>query len=153
MAKNSSYSIDRNIYGTEKSIVNIKKTNSGKNGERIADAKKAQGATNTNVNFMLNRYGAANYNTSTSLSDYYSGNILSYIKSTCSQWLYRYEMYAYEEEDGWEHAYIGTKQLENAFYEVGSGDTVSLINGQLWACTFQQGQGDNQNLYLKCQKQ
>lgn len=147
MAKNSSYSIDRNIYGTEKSIVNIKKTNSGKNGERIADAKKAQGATNTNVNFMLNRYGAANYNTSTSLSDYYSGNILSYIKSTCSQWLYRYEMYAYEEEDGWEHAYIGTKQLENAFYEVGSGDAVSLINGQLWACTFQQGQGDNQNLY------
>lgn len=147
MVKNSSYSIDRNIYGTEKSIVNIKKTNSGKNGKRIADAKKAQGATNTNVNFMLNRYGAANYNTSTSLSDYYSGNILSYIKSTCSQWLYRYEMYAYEEEDGWEHAYIGTKQLENAFYEVGSGDAVSLINGQLWACTFQQGQGDNQNLY------
>ncbi len=148
MTKNSSYTIDRSTYSTEKSVVNLKKTNSGKYGQRIADATSKQGATESNVNFALNRYGETNYSTSTVLSDYYSGNLLSYLQNTCTNWLYRYEMYAYEQEDGYEHAYIGTKKLENKFYEVGErGNAVTGVDGQLWAGTFQQGQGDTHRLY------
>ena len=69
MTKSSSYTIDRSTYSTEKSVVNLKKTSSGKNGQRIADATSKQGATESNVNFALNRYGETNYSTSTSLSD------------------------------------------------------------------------------------
>ena len=151
MTKNSSYTIDRSTYRTEKSIVNLEKTSSGKYGKKIADATKAQGGKDNNVNFVLNRDKSTNYtnySTSTSLSDYYSGNLLSYLKNTCANWLYRYEMYAYEEKDGYEHAYIGTKALENKFYDLGEkGHAVTGIDGQLWAGTFQQGQGDIHRLY------
>ena len=146
MTKSSSYTIDRNVYTTEQSKVNITKTSSGKNGQCIADATAAQGGKDSNVNFVKSRNGT-NYSTATSFSNYYSGNLLSYLQNTCTNWFYRYEMYAYEQEDGWEHAYIGTSKLEDVFYTVDKGGPVKDIEGQLWACTFQQGKGDNQNLY------
>ena len=148
MQATDDYKIDRNIYITERSKVNIQKTASGANGERIADATGSQGSTTTNVNFGLNRYGQANYSTSSRLDTYYSGNVLAYLKNTCTDWLYRYEMYAYEEVDGYEHAYIGTVKLEKDFYNIAStDDAVHYINGQLWACSFLQGQKDTHNLY------
>lgn len=147
MKKNSSYTINRNTYSTEISYVNVAKTASGKNGKQIADATGDQGSKKSNVNFITSRFGT-NYSTSTKLSDYYSGNLLTYLEKTCGSWLYRYEMYAYEQEDGWEHAYIGTEPVQDTFYDVGTnGDAVKNLAGQLWACTFQQGKGDNQNLY------
>ena len=146
MTKSSSYTIDRSVYTTEQSKVNITKTSSGNNGQCIADATTAQGGKDSNVNFVKSRNGT-NYSTATSFSNYYSGNLLSYLQKTCTNWFYRYEMYAYEQEDGWEHAYIGTKKLEDVFYTVDKGGPVKDIEGQLWACTFQQGKRDTHNLY------
>ena len=148
MPKSSSYTIDKSIYTTEVSKVNVAKTNSGQNGKRIADTDSGQGGSRTKVHFLLNRYKEENYHTSTLLSDYYQGNVLSYIQSTCSNWLYRYEMYAYEHEDGYEHAYIGTKKVENQHYDISDEEAaVKGVDGQLWACSFLQGQKDTHNLY------
>ena len=148
MKTGSGYKIDRKIYTEEKSKVNVAKTNSGTNGKRIADTDSGQGGSRTKVHFLLNRYKEENYHTSTSLSDYYQGNVLSYIQSTCSNWLYRYEMYAYEHEDGYEHAYIGTKKVNNQHYDISNEKAaVNGIDGQLWACSFLQGEKDTHNLY------
>ena len=148
MPKSSSYTIAKSIYTKEVSKVNVAKTNSGTNGKRIADTDSGQGGSRTKVHFLLNRYKEENYHTSTSLSDYYQGNVLSYIQSTCSNWLYRYEMYAYEHEDGYEHAYIGTKKVNNQHYDISNEKAaVNGIDGQLWACSFLQGEKDTHNLY------
>ena len=148
MPKSSSYTIAKSIYTTEVSKVNVAKTNSGQNGKRVADTDSGQGGSRTKVHFLLNRYKEENYHTSTSLSDYYQGNVLSYIQSTCSNWLYRYEMYAYEHEDGYEHAYIGTKKVNNQHYDISNEKAaVNGIDGQLWACSFLQGEKDTHNLY------
>ena len=148
MPKSSSYTIAKSIYTTEVSKVNVAKTNSGQNGKRIADTDSGQGGSRTKVHFLLNRYKEENYHTSTLLSDYYQGNLLSYIQSTCSNWLYRYEMYAYEHEDGYEHAYIGTKEVNNQHYDISNEKAaVKDIDGQLWACSFLQGEKDTHNLY------
>ena len=135
MPKSSGYTIAKSVYTTEVSKVIVAESK-GKNGIRIADASKDQGAKDTTVNFVKSRFGT-NYSNSSTLSSYYSGNVLTYLKNTCSNWLYRYEMYAYEEEDGWEHAYFGTKPLTDTFYNVGTGGAVSGVDGQLYACSFQ----------------
>ena len=135
MPKSSSYTIAKSIYTTEVSKVIVAESK-GKNGIRIADASVDQGAKDTTVNFVKSRFGT-NYSNSSTLSTYYSGNVLTYLQNTCSNWLYRYEMYAYEEEDGWEHAYFGTKSLTDTFYNVGTGGAVSGVDGQLYACSFQ----------------
>ena len=135
MPKSSSYTIDKSIYTKEVSKVIVAESK-GKNGIQIADASKAQGAKDTTVNFLTSRYGT-NYSNSSTFSNYYSGNVLTYLQNTCSNWLYRYEMYAYEEVQGWEHAYFGTKPLTDTFHEVGRGGSVSGIDGQLYACCFQ----------------
>ena len=148
MTADSSYKINRTTYSSEKSKVNITKTSSGKNGERIADTTTKQGGTTSKIHFLLNRFGNENYHTSSSLSTYYSGKLLDYLKSTCSRWLYRYEMYAYEDEDGYEHAYIGSKAVANQHYDLnGANKAVSGIDGQLWACNFLQPQKETHNLY------
>ena len=135
MPKSSSYTIAKSVYTTEVSKVIVAESK-GKNGIRIADASTDQGAKDTTVNFVKSRFGT-NYSNSSTLSTYYSGNVLNYLKNTCSNWLYRYELYAYEEEDGWEHAYFGTKPLTDTFYNVGTGGAVSGVDGQLYACSFQ----------------
>lgn len=139
MTVDNTYRVDRNTYSTETYKVDITKT-SGKNGRRIADTDTKQEGTNTNVSFITNRYSPnyRNYRSDVNLSNYYTANLSQYLQHTCSAWLYRYEMYAYEEEDGWEHAYIGSKALEDKHYDTsGSGAAVSGLPGQLWACTFE----------------
>ena len=135
MPKSTSYTIAKSVYTKEVSKVIVAESK-GKNGIRIADASKAQGAKDTTVNFLTSRYGT-NYSNSSTFSNYYSENVLTYLQNTCSNWLYRYEMYAYEEVQGWEHAYFGTKPLTDTFHEVGRGGSVSGIDGQLYACCFQ----------------
>ena len=139
MTVDNTYRVDRNTYSTEKSKVDITKT-SGKDGRRIADTETKQGGTNTNVSFITNRYSPnyKNYRSDVNLSNYYTANLSQYLQHTCSAWFYRYEMYAYEEEDGWEHAYIGSKELKDDHYKTsGSGAAVRDLPGQLWACTFE----------------
>lgn len=137
MPVDSSYKINRTTYSAERSKVNIAKT-SGKNGEQIADTAKDQGGKDANVRFLTNRYNKTNYHTSSLLSTYYSGNLLAYLKNTCSGWLYRYEMYAYEDVDGWEHTYIGSETVGDTHYPLRDAKkAVSGIAGQLWACNFQ----------------
>ena len=147
-----SHEVPRSIYTREYTdayqSVSTPSASSGKNGKQIADAKSAQGAKNDNVNFVTSRFGT-NFTTSSDLSDYYtSQNALpDYVKNTCSGWYFRYKMYAYEEEDGYEHAYIGTQPVPDKFYTVSNGSAVSGVPGQLWACSFLQPEGKTHQLY------
>ena len=132
MAKSSSYTIDRALYSTEQSRVNIAKTASGENGAKIADTTTSQGGSTQKIHFLLNRDNKENYHTSSNLSSYFSGNTLSYLQNTCTNWLYRYEMYAYEQEDCYEHAYMGSKPAAKQHYDLSGKDkAVSGIDGQL----------------------
>lgn len=139
MTVDNTYRVDRNTYSTEKSKVDITKT-SGTNGRQIADTERDKGGKDTNVSFITNRFSPnyKNYRNDVNLSNYYTANLSQYLQHTCSAWFYRYEMYAYEQEDGWEHAYIGSQALEDKHYKTsGSGAAVSDLPGQLWACTFE----------------
>ena len=148
MAKSSSYTIDRALYSTEQSRVNIAKTASGENGAKIADTTTSQGGSTQKIHFLLNRDNKENYHTSSNLSSYFSGNTLSYLQNTCTNWLYRYEMYAYEQEDCYEHAYMGSKPAAKQHYDLSGKDkAVSGIDGQLWACNFLQTEGQTHKQY------
>lgn len=148
MAKSSSYTIDRALYSTEQSRVNIAKTASGENGAKIADTTRKQGGSTQKIHFLLNRDNKENYHTSSNLSSYFSGNTLSYLQNTCTNWLYRYEMYAYEQEDCYEHAYMGSKPAAKQHYDLSGKDkAVSGIDGQLWACNFLQPEGQTHKQY------
>lgn len=148
MAKSSSYTIDRALYSTEQSRVNIAKTASGENGAKIADTTTSQGGSTQKIHFLLNRDNKENYHTSSNLSSYFFGNTLSYLQNTCTNWLYRYEMYAYEQEDCYEHAYMGSKPAAKQHYDLSGKDkAVSGIDGQLWACNFLQPEGQTHKQY------
>lgn len=141
MPKDSSYTVDRSVYTTEKTITHVAET-SGKNGKRIADTNQNQGGKRTNVSFLKNRYNDTNYHTSSSFSGYYTdARQQEYLKSTAGGWYYRYVLRAYEDIDGYEHAYLGTEPLEDRNYDTESKkeDTaVAGVKGQLWACNFLQ---------------
>lgn len=148
MAKSTNYTIDRAFYSTEQSRVNIAKTASGENGAKIADTTTSQGGSTQKIHFLLNRDNKENYHTSSNLSSYFSGNTLSYLQNTCTNWLYRYEMYAYEQEDCYEHAYMGSKPAAKQHYDLSGKDkAVSGIDGQLWACNFLQPEGQTHKQY------
>lgn len=148
MAKSTNYTIDRALYSTEQSRVNIAKTASGENGAKIADTTTSQGGSTQKIHFLLNRDNKENYHTSSNLSSYFSGNTLSYLQNTCTNWLYRYEMYAYEQEDCYEHAYMGSKPAAKQHYDLSGKDkAVSGIGGQLWACNFLQPEGQTHKQY------
>lgn len=139
MAKDSSYTVDRSVYTTEKTITHVADT-SGKNGKRIADTNQSQGGKKTNVSFLKNRYKDTNYHTSSSFSGYYTdARQQEYLKSTAGGWYYRYVLRAYEQTDGYEHAYLGTEPLEDKNYDIRSESAaVEGVKGQLWACNFLQ---------------
>lgn len=148
MAKSTNYTIDCALYSTEQSRVNIAKTASGENGAKIADTTTSQGGSTQKIHFLLNRDNKENYHTSSNLSSYFSGNTLSYLQNTCTNWLYRYEMYAYEQEDCYEHAYMGSKPAAKQHYDLSGKDkAVSGIDGQLWACNFLQPEGQTHKQY------
>ena len=148
MAKSTNYTIDRALYSTEQSRVNIAKTASGENGAKIADTTTSQGGSTQKIHFLLNRDNKENYHTSSNLSSYFSGNTLSYLQNTCTNWLYRYEMYAYEQEDCYEHAYMGSKLAAKQHYDLSGKDkAVSGIDGQLWARNFLQPEGQTHKQY------
>ena len=150
MPKDSSYTVDRSVYTTEKTIPHVAET-SGTKGKRIADTDDSQGGKRTNVSFLKNRYNATNYNTSSSFSDYYKdARQQEYLKSTAGGWYYRYVLKAYEEKDGYEHAYLGTEPLEDRNYDTENKkeDTaVAGVKGQLWACNFLQPKGKAAGIY------
>ena len=138
MPKDSSYTVDRSVYTTERSITDVAE-NTGINGKQIADTRGDQGGKETNVSFLKNRYNFTNYNTSRSFSSYYTdARQQEYLSSTADGWYYRYVLKAYEGTDGYEHAYLGTVPLENRHYNInGKNAAVAGVNGQLWACNFQ----------------
>ena len=150
MAKDSSYTVDRSVYTTEKTITDFPET-TGKNGKRIADTNQNQGGKRTNVSFLKNRYKDTNYHTSSSFSGYYTDvRQQEYLSSTAGGWYYRYVLKAYEFEDGYEHAYLGTEPLEDRNYDTESRKTdaaVAGVKGQLWACNFLQPQKESAGLY------
>lgn len=150
MPKDSSYTVDRSVYTTEKTITHVADT-SGKKGERIADTNQNQGGKRTNVSFLKNRYNDTKYNTSSSFSSYYTdARQQEYLSSTADGWYYRYVLRAYEEIDGYEHAYLGTEPLEDRNYVTDYKEpntTVSGVKGQLWACNFMQRKGDAAGIY------
>ena len=150
MPKDSSYTVDRSVYTTEKTITHVADT-SGKNGKRIADTTNNQGGKATNVSFLKNRFNTINYNTRSSFSSYYTdARQQEYLKSTAGGWYYRYVLRAYEDKDGYEHAYMGTEPLEDRNYDTKSKKAdaaVAGVNGQLWACNFLQPAGKSAGTY------
>lgn len=148
MAKDSSYTVDRSVYTTEKTITHVADT-SGINGQQIADTTDKQGGKETNVSFLKNRYNFTNYNTSSSFSGYYTDIWQQeYLRSTAGGWYYRYVLKAYEGTDGYEHAYLGTVPLEDRHYNInGKKAAVAGVNGQLWACNFLQPEKNNAGTY------
>lgn len=148
MAKDSSYTVDRSVYTTEKTITHVAEK-TGTNGEQIADTTGGQGGKETNVSFLKNRYKFTNYNTSSSFSSYYTdARQQEYLSSTADGWYYRYVLRAYEGTDGYEHAYLGTVPLENRHYNInGKEAAVAGVNGQLWACNFLQPEKGNAGTY------
>ena len=103
LTKSSSYTIDRAIYTTEQSKVDqteVSKTA----GQKIQDTNSSpQGGKDNNVRFRTNRDNVENYHTVRSLSDYYTNSEqLAYLKATASGWYYRYELKAYEGDQGYE---------------------------------------------------
>lgn len=121
MPKDSSYTVDRSVYTTERSITHVAET-TGIYGQQIADTTGGiggQGGKETNVSFLKNRYNNTNYHTSSSFSSYYTdARQQEYLKSTAGGWYYRYVLRAYEGTDGYEHAYLGTVPLENRHYDI-----------------------------------
>ena len=148
MAKDSSYTVDRSVYTTEKTITHVAEK-IGTNGEQIADTRGDQGGKETNVSFLKNRYNFTNYHTSSSFSSYYTdARQQEYLSSTADGWYYRYVLRAYEGTDGYEHAYLGTVPLENRHYNInGKEAAVAGVNGQLWACNFLQPEKGNAGTY------
>ena len=148
MPKDSSYTVDRSVYTTERSITDVAEK-TGINGKQIADTRGDQGGKETNVSFLKNRYNATNYNTSHSFSSYYTdARQQEYLSSTADGWYYRYVLRAYEGTDGYEHAYLGTVPLENRHYNInGKEAAVAGVNGQLWACNFLQPENGNAGTY------
>ena len=148
MPKDSSYTVDRSVYTTEKTITHVADT-SGINGQQIADTTDKQGGKETNVSFLKNRYNFTNYNTSSSFSGYYTDIWQQeYLRSTAGGWYYRYVLKAYEGTDGYEHAYLGTVPLEDRHYNInGKKAAVAGVNGQLWACNFLQPEKNNAGTY------
>ena len=92
------------------------------------------------MSFLKNRYNDINYHTSSSFSSYYTdARQQEYLKSTAGGWYYRYVLKAYELEDGYEHAYLGTEPLEDKNYDISSESAaVAGVKGQLWTCNFLQ---------------
>ena len=75
------------------------------------------------MRFLTNRDNAINYNTSSSFSNYYTDTRQQeYLRSTAGGWYYRYVLKAYEFEDGYEHAYLGTEPLEDIHYKINKYD-------------------------------
>lgn len=148
MAKDSSYTVGRSVYTTEKTITHVTET-SGTNGKKIADTTGKQGGEETNVRFLTNRDNAINYNTSSSFSNYYTDTRQQeYLRSTAGGWYYRYVLKAYEFEDGYEHAYLGFQPLEDKHYGIKKNDAaVTGITGQLWVCNFLQPQKKAEGTY------
>ena len=148
MPKDSSYTVDRSVYTTEKTITHVADT-SGTKGERIADTNEDQGGKRKNVSFLKNRYNDTNYYTSSSFSSYYTDAWQQeYLKSTAGGWYYRYVLKAYEFEDGYEHAYLGTEPLEDKNYDISSESAaVAGVKGQLWACNFLQPERKAEGTY------
>ena len=148
MAKDSSYTVNRSVYTTEKTITHVADT-SGTKGKRIADTNQNQGGKRTNVSFLKNRYNDTNYYTSSSFSGYYTdARQQEYLRSTAGGWYYRYVLRAYEDIDGYEHAYLGTEPLENINYDISSESAaVAGVKGQLWACNFLQPAGKSAGTY------
>ena len=148
MAKDSSYTVGRSVYTTERSITHVTET-SGTNGKKIADTTGKQGGEETNVRFLTNRDNAINYHTSSSFSNYYTDTRQQeYLRSTAGGWYYRYVLKAYEFEDGYEHAYLGFQPLEDKHYGIKKNDAaVTGITGQLWACNFLQPQKKAEGTY------
>ena len=148
MAKDSSYTVDRSVYTTEKTITDFPET-TGKNGKRIADTNQNQGGKRTNVSFLKNRYKDTNYHTSSSFSGYYTDvRQQEYLRSTAGGWYYRYVLRAYEFEDGYDHAYLGIEPLEDKNYDIRSESAaVAGVKGQLWACNFLQPKKESAGLY------
>ena len=148
MPKDSSYTVARSVYTTERSITDVAET-SGKKGKRIADTNEDQGGKRRNVSFLKNRYNDTNYYTSNSFSNYYTdARQQEYLRSTAGGWYYRYVLKAYEFEDGYEHAYLGTEPLEDKNYDISSESAaVAGVKGQLWACNFLQPERKAEGTY------
>ncbi len=146
MTAGNDYKVDRTIYTTEKSKTQdvsnkwVTDHSGGSRGDVIWRSDRKQ---NTNAN-------KDNFNCSRVLDETAYSNSLTYIQNTAGSYLYRYAMKAHEQEDGWEHAWMGTHEPYNARtknkcggdYQANSIDLNDSVAGEaLYTASFQVGQG------------
>lgn len=144
MTKDGGYTVDRSIYTTEVSGSPLTgkmwvTDHSGSGDGNIY--WRSDRSQNTNAN-------KDNFNCNTNIEKRYA--LSDYIINTADFYLYRYTMRAHEDEDGWEHAWMGTHAPDNAGTETkcsGSyaGNPISLTDSQagnaVWTAIFQVAQG------------
>lgn len=150
MTKVSSYTVDRSIYTTE-----VAKSHNVGGGDSYDNrwVTDHSGSGDGNIYWRNDRgynktHNQDNFNANSSINGRYSK--IDYIKGTADSYLYRYEMGAHEDTDGWEHAWMGTHAPNNAGTSTkcsGSytSSPISLTDGNagnaLWTAVFQIAQG------------
>lgn len=148
MTAKSGYKVDRSIYTEEKAkshdVTNKWVTDhSGSGDGNIYWRSDRDKNTNTNKD---------NFNSSRTIDAASYPNVLDYIKGTAHNYLYRYDMTAHEDEDGWENAWMGTSKPGNAGTETklsGSyaGKPISLTDSvagnAVWTAVFQVAEGNS----------
>lgn len=146
----SGYTVDRSIYTTEEAKSHNVGGGDSYDNRWVADHS---GTGDGNLYWRNDRgynktYNYDNFNANSSIDDRYSK--VDYIKGTADSYLYRYDMKAYEEEDGWEHAWMGTHEPNNAhsYTKCGSSYTGSPISlddsvagSAVWTAVFQIAEG------------
>ena len=113
LINDSRYTVDRSIYTTEEAKSHnvggdsydnrwVADRSGGNDGDLYWRNERGKNNSKQNDNFNAN----------SSIDDRYSK--VDYIRGTADSYLYRYDMKGYEEEDGWEHAWMGTHEPNNA---------------------------------------
>ena len=150
MKNGSGYTVDRTIYTAESSWSHNVDINNSYDNRWVADHS---GSGDGNLYWRNDRgynqtFDYDNFNTSASINGRYSDP--DYIKATAQAYLYRYDMRAHEVVDGWEHAWMGTREPNNAHSytkcdSTYTGAPISLDDSKaghaVWTAVFQIAEG------------
>lgn len=150
LINDSGYTVDRSIYATEEAKSHNVGGDDSYDNRWVADhSGTGDGKLYWRNDRGYNKtYNYDNFNANSSIDDRYSK--VDYIKGTADSYLYRYDMKGYEEEDGWEHAWMGTHEPNNAhsYTKCGSSYTGSPISlddsvagSAVWTAVFQIAEG------------
>ena len=149
MAKDGGKTVDRTTAYEQKT----RTTTPAENESWVADHS---GTGNGKIYFIHDREsetGAAtnrNWNTSASVDLFWDAGTSAYLKNTAEHYYYRYELTAYEKENGYEHCWIGLQKPGNAETETSTDDKYTsspialddaVVGPGLWSGVFELDEG------------